>query len=88
MMCLQGLCEGDSGGPLYIDTVYDDDEFRGQTLAGIHSGGGGGCGHENFPNWWTRVATYVPWILCVKANAEKNLSKIQIWRHCYHYTAQ
>ena len=52
---MQGPCPGDSGGPLYIGGVKDDNgDITGQTLAGIHSGGLG-CGGLNVPAFWQRV---------------------------------
>ena len=48
---LKGPCEGDSGGPLFID--YGSGKRKRQTLEGITSGGLS-CG-QNFPSWYTRV---------------------------------
>ena len=47
----KGPCEGDSGGPLFID--YGSGKRKRQTLEGITSGGLS-CG-QNFPSWYTRV---------------------------------
>ena len=49
---LKGPCEGDSGGPLFID--YGSGKRKRQTLEGITSGGLS-CG-QNFPSWYTRVS--------------------------------
>ena len=48
---LKGPCEGDSGGPLFIN--YGSEGRKRQTLEGITSGGLS-CG-QNFPSWYTRV---------------------------------
>lgn len=50
-----GPCFGDSGGPL---TVRGRGNRR--VLAGIVSFGGGGCGET--PAFYTRVASYTPWL--------------------------
>ena len=50
-LSLKGPCEGDSGGPLFIN--YGSEGRKRQTLEGITSGGLT-CG-QNFPSWYTRV---------------------------------
>lgn len=47
-------CDGDSGGPLLIDSE----------LAGIVSGGGinGGCAQKGYPGTYSRVSNYSDWI--------------------------
>ena len=58
MLNKQGPCPGDSGGPLYINGIKDENgDISGQTLAGIHSGGLG-CGGLNVPAFWQRVCTF------------------------------
>ncbi len=46
-------CSGDSGGPLAINGV----------LAGITSWGRVGCAELNYPNVFTRVTSYLDWII-------------------------
>jgi len=83
-----GPCEGDSGGPLYInhgDTEGEDggssgQQRRRQTLEGIVSGGLG-CG-QNIPSWYTRVSSYRPWVDCVIAEARKGKPKLRIEQRC------
>ena len=51
---LQGACEGDEGGPLYINTKIDNQtgDINGRTLAGIFSGSGEyKCGKSEI-NYW------------------------------------
>ena len=50
----QGPCEGDSGGPLYVN-FGTTPERKLQTLEGIVSGGIA-CG-KSTPSWYTRVST-------------------------------
>jgi secreted trypsin-like serine protease len=54
----QGPCNGDSGGPLYINgQTADNGDVVGRTIAGVVSGGLG-CGseeYENYPQWFARV---------------------------------
>ena len=52
MTLFQGPCEGDSGGPLFVN-LGDEPNRKKQTLEGIVSGGFG-CG-KNTPAWYTRV---------------------------------
>ncbi|XP_049779400.1 mite allergen Eur m 3-like [Schistocerca cancellata] len=47
-----GACQGDSGGPLFVDGV----------LVGLTSFSYG-CARRNFPAVFTRVASYVDWIM-------------------------
>ena len=57
-------CQGDSGGPL--TGLRSDGRF---SLDGIVSLGVG-CGDPDFPGVYTRVESYVPWIVAVIATAE------------------
>ncbi|KAF0288680.1 Proclotting enzyme [Amphibalanus amphitrite] len=57
-------CLGDSGGPL--TGLRPDGRFA---LVGIVSLGVG-CGDPDFPGVYTRVESYVPWIVAVIATAE------------------
>ncbi|XP_063145349.1 serine protease 57-like [Candoia aspera] len=49
---LQGFCTGDSGGPLVC----------GRKVHGIISFNGKRCGDRWFPDVYTRIANYIPWI--------------------------
>ena len=53
-----GACKGDGGGPL----TQEDKNGR-TTLIGILSGGID-CG-KGYPDWYTRVEYYTPWIHCI-----------------------
>ena len=57
----QGPCNGDSGGPLYINgQTADNGDVVGRTIAGVVSGGIG-CGSksfENYPQWFARVSLF------------------------------
>lgn len=53
----QGICFGDSGGPLAAFGI----------LHGVASFTVGRCG-DGYPDGWTRVAFYRPWILNVISN--------------------
>jgi secreted trypsin-like serine protease len=50
----------DSGGPLMNDNSENNDRV---VLLGIVSFGPRSCGLANFPGVYTRVSSYVPWIL-------------------------
>ena len=52
---LQGPCEGDSGGPLFVDHQVQGQKR--QTVEGIVSGGLS-CG-KNIPAWYTRVGIWL-----------------------------
>ncbi|XP_026543604.1 serine protease 57-like [Notechis scutatus] len=49
---LRGFCSGDSGGPLVC----------GENVHGIVSFNGKRCGDRHFPDVYTRIANYIPWI--------------------------
>ena len=79
---------GDSGGPLYINTQKNPDtgEITGQTLAGLLSGSGiDNCGQHNIPNYWQRISEFLPWIKCVKRNAEENKTSRDVERACNQF---
>ena len=81
---LQGACEGDEGGPLYINTKIDNQtgDINGRTLAGIFSGSGEyKCGKSEI-NYWQRVSAFLPWIKCVKRIAEENKATEEIEKEC------
>jgi len=70
-----GSCKGDSGGPVEVQI----DEKR--TLVGLVSGSIN-C-NSPMPEWFTRVAYFREWILCIINNAKGNrLSKTQIEDKC------
>lgn len=53
-------CRGDSGGPLMtVNTSRDNNWYA----AGIVSFGPTPCGFENWPGIYTRVSSYVNWIV-------------------------
>ena len=81
---LQGACEGDEGGPLYINAKTNDanGDINNQTLAGIFSGSGKyECGKAEI-NYFQRVSEFLPWIKCVKRNAEENKATEEIEKEC------
>ncbi|XP_052863582.1 uncharacterized protein LOC128270220 [Anopheles cruzii] len=64
-MCVQGqenrdACQGDSGGPLMNEAVSTRDRF---VLLGLVSFGPRSCGVSNFPGVYTRISSYIEWIL-------------------------
>jgi secreted trypsin-like serine protease len=65
-----GPCDGDDGGPLYINQkINSDGDIEDRTLVAINSGSLGKCGRENFPAWWTRIASYIDWLECIQVEA-------------------
>ncbi|RXN24200.1 complement factor D-like protein [Labeo rohita] len=61
MMCVYGhggSCEGDSGGPLVC----------GDIAVGITSFGGGKCNSRKYPEVYTKISAYLPWIHSIIAN--------------------
>uniref|UniRef100_A0A182WQM2 CLIP domain-containing serine protease n=1 Tax=Anopheles minimus TaxID=112268 RepID=A0A182WQM2_9DIPT len=64
-MCAQGqenrdACQGDSGGPLMNEAISTRDRF---VLLGLVSFGPRTCGVSNFPGVYTRISSYIDWIL-------------------------
>lgn len=64
-LCIQGrengdACAGDSGGPLMNEAEMSNDKF---ILLGLVSFGPRSCGLSNFPGVYTRISTYMEWIL-------------------------
>ncbi|XP_028137604.1 phenoloxidase-activating factor 3-like [Diabrotica virgifera virgifera] len=57
----QDSCPGDSGGPLHVAGLIDDNARYIQQ--GVVSFGPRECGLEGFPGIYTRVAYYMDWIL-------------------------
>ena len=81
---LQGGCNGDEGGPLYINTKINDQtgDINGRTLAGIFSGSGEyECGKSEI-NYFQRVSEFLPWIKCVKRYAEENKPTEEFEKEC------
>jgi len=65
-----GPCDGDDGGPLFINQKINANGYiEGRTLVAINSGSLGKCGRENFPAWWTRIASYSEWLKCIQKEA-------------------
>lgn len=65
-MCVQGrenmdACQGDSGGPLMSEGAAGITERF--TLIGLVSFGPRTCGVSNFPGVYTRISSYVSWII-------------------------
>ena len=88
---LQSACEGDEGGPLYINTEKNDEtgDIINQTLAGIYSGSGTNeCGKVNVPNFWQRISEFLPWIKCVKKHAELNKTTRDVERACNQFVVR
>jgi secreted trypsin-like serine protease len=81
LLCTQGIwnkkksvftgpCDGDDGGPLFINSRVDyNGDIVDRTLVAINSGSLGKCGKDNFPAWWTRIASYVDWLKCIQVKA-------------------
>jgi len=81
LLCTQGIwnkkksvftgpCDGDDGGPLFINSRVDPNgDIVDRTLVAINSGSLGKCGKDNFPAWWTRIASYVDWLKCIQVMA-------------------
>jgi secreted trypsin-like serine protease len=66
-----GPCNGDDGGPLFINQkVNANGDIEGRTLVALNFGSLGKCGRENFPAWWTRVASYSDWLRCIHHEAK------------------
>ncbi|XP_055679603.1 phenoloxidase-activating factor 3 [Lutzomyia longipalpis] len=64
-MCVQGrenmdACQGDSGGPLMSEGVPGAERY---TLLGLVSFGPRTCGVSNFPGVYTRISSYIDWIM-------------------------
>jgi len=65
-----GPCDGDDGGPLFINQkINANGDINGRTIVAINSGSLGKCGKENFPAWWTRIASYIDWLKCIQEQA-------------------
>jgi len=62
--------------------VNSEGDLHGQTLAAINSGAAGKCGQGEYPAWWTRISSYYQWIMCIKENAQKDLSHTLVQRKC------
>lgn len=59
---LEDSCDGDSGGPLSRPEVGEGGVPR-QFLVGIVSFGARRCGTPKLPGVYTRISTYVDWIV-------------------------
>ncbi|GAB0097788.1 CLIP domain-containing serine protease [Sergentomyia squamirostris] len=64
-MCVQGrenmdACQGDSGGPLMSEGMPGNERY---ILLGLVSFGPRTCGVSNFPGVYTRISSYIDWIL-------------------------
>lgn len=53
-------CQGDSGGPLMNGGVTGQERY---TLLGLVSFGPRTCGVSNFPGVYTRISSYMDWIM-------------------------
>lgn len=60
----KNVCFGDSGGPLMIPTA----DAPGWKQVGIVSWGSSRCGSAYYPNVYTRLSTYEPWIKACMAD--------------------
>lgn len=54
------LRTGDSGGPLMSEAELGEDKF---ILLGLVSFGPRSCGISNFPGVYTRISSYMDWVL-------------------------
>ena len=64
-------------------------EVTGRTLAGTLSGSGTDfCGKVNIPNYWQRISEFLPWIKCVKKNAEFNKTTRDVERAYNQYVTR
>ena len=73
---------------MYINTQKNPvtEEITGQTLAGLLSGSGiDNCGQHNIPNYWQRISEFLPWIKCVKRNAEGSKTRRDVERACNQF---
>ncbi|XP_059611758.1 serine protease easter-like [Phlebotomus argentipes] len=64
-MCVQGrenmdACQGDSGGPLMSEGIPGSERY---ILLGLVSFGPRTCGVSNFPGVYTRISSYIDWIM-------------------------
>ena len=75
-------CEGDSGGPLFINRKIEGNKITNEKLAGLF-GGGLNCGKENIPTWSTRISYYYDWIICTVENAQKDKTHRDVERACF-----
>lgn len=53
-------CQGDSGGPLMSEGSVGLERY---TLLGLVSFGPRTCGVSNFPGVYTRITSYIDWIM-------------------------
>ena len=70
---------------MYINQQIDvsNGGLSGRTLAGLLSGSGtSSCGNLNIPNYYQRISEFLPWIKCVKKNAELNKTTRDVERAC------
>eukprot|EP00594_Rhizosolenia_setigera_P010537 CAMPEP_0178977642 /NCGR_PEP_ID=MMETSP0789-20121207/24628_1 /TAXON_ID=3005 /ORGANISM="Rhizosolenia setigera, Strain CCMP 1694" /LENGTH=261 /DNA_ID=CAMNT_0020667115 /DNA_START=184 /DNA_END=969 /DNA_ORIENTATION=+ len=71
----EGVCNGDSGGPLIIKGNTVDSDL----LIGITSFGVGGCGNPDYPDVYIRISSFVDFIRCVTGGGSDicgNLSRV------------
>ena len=75
----QDICSGDSGGPFMIEdaTELSDGAVTGNWLLGATSLGPEGCSSP-VPSIYTRVASFVPWIEQVSAEAGDPLIDVTV----------
>ena len=88
LFIIQAGCEGDSGGPIYINEQIEEStgDLTGRTLAGTFSGSGtNACGNLNIPGYYQRISEFLPWIKCVKKHAELNKTTRNVERACNQF---
>ena len=76
---------------MYINQQIDEStgDLTGHTLAGSLSGSGTDtCGIANIPNYYQRISEFLPWIKCVKKNAELNKTTRDVERACNQFVAR
>ncbi|KAI9008549.1 trypsin-like cysteine/serine peptidase domain-containing protein [Hyaloraphidium curvatum] len=70
----RNVCNGDSGGPLYMT----DDAGR-PVVVGVTSKGPTQCGIAGVPAVWTRVSKFASWIRQIVATSEADVAGGRIW---------
>ena len=52
-------------------------------MAGLYTGSGvSNCGKLDIYSYWIRVSEHLPWIKCIKKNAEENKTTTEVEKAC------